>query len=144
MIRHHHPIVEQILLAVKMSEGAGNRVRNFGAAQMTFADAVVEITFNFALEFTMNFLGLIGGGFGRETAQRFGVFLLEAEQPFFRQRIHEPERDEVILMSFQVEPFIRNELKSKSSRFSGFSSLGEAVETAITSGHPCHRAEARC
>jgi hypothetical protein len=51
-----------------MSEGAGNRVRNFGAAQMTFADAVVEITFNFALEFTMNFLGLIGGVFGRETA----------------------------------------------------------------------------
>ncbi len=95
VIRHHHPVVEQITLATKMSECGSNHVRNCGSAEMTFAGAFVQIPLNLAPEFAVDLLCLLGRGFGRKLAQRLGVFLFEAKQHFFRQRIHEPEGDEV-------------------------------------------------
>ena len=42
VIRHHHPVIKQILPAVKMAKGIRNHVRDFRSAQMTFARALVE------------------------------------------------------------------------------------------------------
>ena len=95
MIRHHDPVIQQVLFAVKMPERIRHHVRDFRPAQVTFAHALVEIPLHLAAQLAMNFPGLLAGCGGRELAQSLGMFTLEAQQHFFRQRVHEPEGHEV-------------------------------------------------
>ncbi len=95
VVGHHHPVVEQITPAVKMSECGSDHVRNFGSTEMAFAHPLVEVTLNLAAKFAMDFLDPVAGGSGRKPVQRLGLFVLKAQQNFFRQGIGEPEGDEV-------------------------------------------------
>ncbi len=81
MVRHHDPVIEQIVLTVKMSERVRHHVRDLGMTQVTFARALVEVTLNLAAEF----LRLLARCLGRNTFQAFGTFALELEQNSFRQ-----------------------------------------------------------
>ena len=83
VVGHHHPIIQQILLAVKMLNRPGNHVRDFGPPQMTFADALIEVPLHLAAQFAMDFFGLPGGCVGRESAQSPGMFTLEARSTAF-------------------------------------------------------------
>ena len=85
VVRHHDPVIEQIVLTVKMSERVRHHVRDLGMTQVTFARALVEVTLNLAAEFTMDFLRLLARCLGRNTFQAFGTFALELEQNSFRQ-----------------------------------------------------------
>jgi hypothetical protein len=78
-----------------MSERFGDHVRNFRPAEMTFARALIEVALNLAAQFAMNFVSLLGAGFGREAAQSLRVFVLEAQQDFLRQRVHQPKCNKV-------------------------------------------------
>jgi hypothetical protein len=95
VVGHDNPIIQQILFVVKMPERLGDHVRDFRPAQMTFAHAAVEVTLHLAAQFAMDFPGLLGACIGRESAQSFSVFALEAQEHLLRKRIREPKRDEV-------------------------------------------------
>ena len=78
-----------------MPQRLGDHVRDFRSAQVTFAHAAIEVTLHLAAQFTMDFDDLLAACIGRETAQSFSVFALEAQEHFLRKGIRESKRDEV-------------------------------------------------
>src|SRR5439155_10290136 len=78
-----------------MPQRLGDHVRYFRSAQMTLTHAAVKVTLHLAARFAMDFRGLLAACIGRETAQSFSLFALEAQEHFLRKRIREPKRDEV-------------------------------------------------
>jgi len=54
VIRHYHSVIEQIVLAVKMSERVRDHGGNLGSAQKTFTHSLIEIPFDLAVEVAMD------------------------------------------------------------------------------------------
>ena len=85
VVGHNHPIVQQIVIPMKMPKRSGNHVGNLRPAQMARAGAAVEVTLDFSAQFPMCLFRLLRFGMGGQSVWGFGVFTLEAQQDFFWQ-----------------------------------------------------------
>jgi hypothetical protein len=85
VIRHHDPIIKQIVLFVKMKQGFCNHLRYFRTAEMTFTCSSVKISFDFPAQVALDFFRLCSRGLRPKAAHCFCLFMLEPEQYFFWQ-----------------------------------------------------------
>lgn len=95
MIRHHHPIIQHILFAIKMPERIGNHICNLRLLKMALTRSLIQITFNFAAQFSMDFSRRFCWAFCGQSTQCLGIFLLETQQDFLGQRIVQPKSDKI-------------------------------------------------
>lgn len=68
VVRHDDPIVEQVLLRMKVEQGVGDHFRNLWSPQITFAGAAIQLPLNLPLIIPIDFF-----------ACRWAVILKRAE-----------------------------------------------------------------
>ena len=82
MVGHHHPVIQQILFAMKVPQRPGYHVRDLRSAQMAGTDILIEIPFQLSAEIAMNFFGLIRICICGQAPKGLGAFAFKPEQHF--------------------------------------------------------------
>jgi len=95
VIRHHNPIIQDIVFPVKVLQSLANHLRYFRLPQMTPADPSIKIPFDFAVKLSVDLLGLANRRFDRRIPHGFRVLTFEAQQYFLWQGINQPKRDKI-------------------------------------------------
>ena len=87
MVGHDDPVIEKILLFVKVSQSCRDQAGYVRATQMTRAHALIQVTFNFALQGAVNLFGFFAARIGARQSPRFCLLGFETKQNFLRQGI---------------------------------------------------------
>ena len=95
VVGHHDPVVQQIVVTMKVTERLGDHIGDVWPAQMTCTSTLIEMAFNLAAVFTVDFAERFRGCRSFQSPYGFGVFPLEAQQHLFRQRVGKSKRDEI-------------------------------------------------
>jgi len=108
MVRHHHPVAQQVTLTIKELQRAGNELCDFWTTQMTRARSLVEVSLDLTPKVAVEgFLALSSLAAGclqhLDLSQPLSTLCLESQEHPSGERIRQAESDEVVCtLAFDV------------------------------------------